>query len=276
MMTNRRTSLWLASIVTVAIASLAMTMRVGAGTRASSPPSLEEALSRALEWSPDVLLAKSEVQRAEAQLKAARLRVSRDVAEMYAERDANVHELDSLRRKLERVDAMMKQGLESETARFDLFAELRAVESRIATIDASIRYLTGGDDLASPEREPSDPDPRLVVRPTFAQRHDEILSMKVDLDFQDVELMEVCKYFDMLMGDKQTLVVDQDVLDIYGTHELNIRVTNLTLEQAITILCDSIGDLAFVGRGYGFRVTTVSQAKRILAPSIPELPYEAR
>lgn len=276
MMSNRRTSLWIASIMTVVLASLAMTIRVDAVMRLAGPPPLEEALSRALEWSPEVLLAKSDLQRAEAQLKAARLRVSRDIAEMYAERDSNMHELESLRRQFDRVDALVVRGVESETAKFDLLAKLRAVESRIATIDASIRYLTGGDDLASPQREGSDLDPRLVLRPEFTQRQYDLLNMEVSLDFEDVVLVDFVKYIDTIMGDKHTIVVDTAVLEYYGEYEMNLRISEATLGQAISILCDTIGDLAFVGRDYGFRVTTLAEAKRIRAPAIPDMPYEAR
>jgi hypothetical protein len=105
--------------------------------------SLEEALAKALQHSPEVQVAEAKVREAEAELRRTRLALIQRVIEAHSAVDASKVKVAQAEASLVRIQALVNQGAVSSEERQAAENHLAAAKAQLAQTEASLNALTG-------------------------------------------------------------------------------------------------------------------------------------
>ena len=241
--------------------------------------SLGDALDRALRTNPDVLAAEARVRQAEADLNAVRLRVTRDLAMMYAERDKSAALVDALKRNYETLSRMVDVGTASSAELNMAAVDLAEARGAITSTTAEIRYLTGGEastndvlgvggTVGARERAVA-----IKKRPSFTGECLAALQTSLEGEIaQPSSLAEAVAALELQVGHQVEFVVgDQTLFDEMG--QFTFRKRDARLQDALAALADTF-QVAFIGRDYGFLVVRQAVADRHEGPIVPaDIPH---
>lgn len=222
-------------------------------------PSVDVMLRAALERHPDVLVARSKLQAAEAEQRQAELKALKEVIDLRDRWE-----------KAKSVTAALAKGNP---------AELRSALIHQSAVEWELAFVlgTGGEHLGGPKATVEGPKaasstssaapvaPIVIasVVPTQEQATPirEKLKRKVDFTFVDTPLKEVVRYFSEESGLR--FVVDEQALEEAGVPANDLPITcdlgEIELVSAIQALEDLKDPLYFVVRDYGICVTTKSR-----------------
>jgi hypothetical protein len=213
------------------------------------PATLDAMLATALRSNPDIRLAEIEVQKAEAQLNQARLKMAQEITSRYRQREVLV-ELASAYK------ALVNQG-----PRHDERYKMLETTQAIAKIESELRYLVG---LGAESKPPSASPPGGAA--AISPRQSEILTKLrdkletvVDIRFQGTAFGAVAEYFqkvteiDFVLG-----------TSLHSRHVILLQLDRIPLRDAMLALAD-VEALSFVVRDYGILITTAKEASTMNA-----------
>ncbi len=267
------------SIVTLG----AFIVLAGAGTPGAQSPavapvpsSLEDQIALALRSNPDVLLAEAKVRQAQAELNAARLKVTQQVLAGHFEQEKQEQVMRHMEVQLEAAMQQVKAGVVSsdvaEAAKIALIGAKVALEQSVA----QQRYLLGVGSLPglalpaeAKEAAPAPAARRPEIPAALQPRLDGPVSLGGAADEQ-IPVRDVVR----MLKDASTVafILDQNV----DGSELAVRSlpADVPLRSLLLAIADQMDGLCFVIRDYGILVTTQERAWRISGATIPpEVPY---
>jgi len=217
------------------------------------PERLEEMIDIAMSQNPDIRVAETQVQQAEAELRRVRLQAFRELNTLNRERVR-------IREQLDLAVALDREQSATPRQKADLEAQLAGVEMQI-------RYLLGigpeggpvpGDKPRLP-RESLVSRPRPPIPPDIEERLKQRLSV--------VEPTRLGELLSIISQNTGVLVVP-DVLCI--DNELEVRAgKDMMLRDVLLALADQHESLCFVIRDYGILATVIERAETMVAPTIP-------
>lgn len=252
--------------------------------KADPDAELDRILRRALESSPEILLAKAKLREAEASLLAAKLKVTEDIIEFVHERRLLTKQLDAGRRRLAELHTLHRSGRIPASDLADAenrHIELKAAQARVAArsrmlgLDAApdagggARGITWRENIAVDAAGTSGGAVRTVQRTSKA--HATIMKT---LEKQVAVTLtgDLTSAVTQIMGKKSKVKVVYDqvydkrfVAKVPVIGELYLRGTRL---DALTAVAD-LTHCVFVLRPYGLFVTTAERSKSYRGDKIP-------
>lgn len=223
------------------------------------PEKLEDMIELGLRSNPDIL-------RVQAELNAARLKLTQEITEIYNKRIELARHFARATQQLEPIEtsglpqSVLDQRLDS----------LENVQAEYRALKVRARYVLGmGSGMANvPAVGPLPPIERRIQQPRPAldrgSRLGKALETIVTLEFENMELREVLEFITEYVGVNFT--VDREVESL----PITISVRDSPLLGNLHALVDLGNGLCFVIRDYGIFATTRERAQTINAPTIPE------
>jgi hypothetical protein len=228
-------------------------------SRNESDTSVDALLERVLENNPQIKQAETAVALAEANLNEVRMRVSQEVMDIR-----------SKLRTMEKVRMELDKRIANGTA---TSSDLLKVDTERAELEGRLHYSTGVSDFLI-QRNPmasfgaidTKPEPRPEPNDTMKSMLDAV----IELTFENAPLTQVLTYLTDQYG--VSVVVDPSM----PIPEITLKISDVSLRNALQALTDQCDDLCFVFRDYGVFATTQGKAEGLKGAAIPEdTPYYA-
>jgi outer membrane efflux protein len=257
------------------------------------PDSLDGMLAIALRTNPEVLQAEAKLNRAQADLNQARLKVIREVITAFHERKKLEETTDVQASQLERMQKMVETGQAPTDSAGQARLQLTEARARLAQVEAQIRYMMGNDaggslgsgkspprlpgsgapagpgpgSAASGPRPESEPRPR----PPVPERLEQALNQRVSLNIPEGNgvLQPVCEQIRKALGG-QTLVIHASITN-QGEIPVQtpIELKDVPLKDALLAVAD-LFRVSFVLRDYGLLMVAPEEAMAYPSTTIPE------
>ena len=266
-----RRGLTMTALALVLLAGLAMGGAAGASSLGNLPSNAEDAIRLALKSNPQIVLAEAKVRTAQAELNAAKLSVSRDIAELFARRTHIHRQLEALEANLERTKMRVKQGVSSSAEMQEAIIALAQTSGELQGFDAQLRYLIGDGGRRVDEAQQKQSKRRTIAirhRPEFDPAHESWLSTQLNASFDDVPISDALKYVEATVGGKMTFVFNDEVKEYLESEDVRVSMSEATLRDVLWMLSD-VASLPFVQRDYGFRVVWMEEAVEMNLAAIP-------
>lgn len=255
------------------------------------PNTLDKMLALALRSNPEVLLAEATLRQAQAELNAARLKVTQEVVMAFHQQRTQEGVLEASERQLQNAIALVKTGQTQSSTVTSAQVEVLKARASIDQLNAQLRYLLGlggdaslgslpargGADMAAgtPDGgsggQPPLPQPASPRRPDPNAAMEEKLAAKVSLSVTQETLADTLAL----------LTATTEVPFVQGVGLVDalvaIQLQDMPLEQVLLALTDQLAEeeLVFVIRDYGILVTRSERAYGLYAPTIPrEVPLD--
>ena len=209
-------------------------------------PSLEQSLERAMIAHPEIVVARSKVQQAEAELRLTRFQVSREIVTLWNEWSQQHRVVSDVKARHPPPQAEMLEFL------IGAQANLTAMESQLRNLVGETGY--GRVDGNSVGRLPV--PPRLPRGPSVEQIR-AALDHSIPLDFVNVPLKEVTEYVKEFLRSEMKIVRIEIVVDEnLGDLPITLTLEGTPLGAVIQAIEDQSPQISFVVRDYGILVTT--------------------
>jgi outer membrane protein TolC len=246
------------------------------------PDSLDGMLAIALRSNPEVLQAEAKLNRAQADLNQARLKVIREVITAFHERKKLEESTDVQLNQVERMQKMVETGQAPTESAGQARLQLTEARARLAQIEAQIRYMMGNEGGAGLGKKKMPPPPMapsgalgMLAKPTephpgppVPERLEQVLKERISLSMPaGSTLRQICDWPRKTL--RQTLVIDESLNDrLEQPLQEPLELRDIPLRDALLAIAD-IFKVCFVLRDYGLLMVAPEQAPTYSSPTIP-------
>jgi hypothetical protein len=248
------------------LATALLCLSVGGANIASANESLDKMIASAMENHPDIVAAKAKVTLAEAELDATRLRVARQVIDLWGNQSLYSASISNSKRMMAENKGAVK------TPAF--LQNLQESQVKLEQANAEIKFLTEKSSQ-SPDGEPNntpgneikaaEPPPRTPIAPSgqVVEKLRKMLTTdSTELDFSDTPLEQVVTY--LSENHIVTFLLDKNTLSDAGIASdmpITMNIKGVPIVAALQAFEDHLQGVQFVVRDYGILLTTIDHAK---------------
>jgi hypothetical protein len=241
-------------------------------TAQSVPSTLDEMIAVGLKSNPDVLLAEAKMRQAEAELLQARLKVTREIVELWNSKRKKEVGLNVIRTEVAEAQQLADKGVGSAAEVRKLRNTLDLAMAELSEFNVTIRPLLGiglaPDGLGRGAARGGAPERQAPTRSQWPMVEDDPLAKATaSFEFVDVPIAEAAK--EVFSKSTVNLTVDRAMLEEFANMQVTLTLKNVTPRAAMSALADQ-AEVAFLLRDYGVLLTGLGRASGIDAPSIPE------
>jgi hypothetical protein len=261
----------LGAIATLMLGPLPAQQSPGPTAPAKPPQALGDMLARAMQSNPEVLLAEARLEQARAELNQVRLKVTQEVIEAHAQRQALRHRIRGVHDRMEQAKALHANGVLPVDELRQAEVTLCESEGALAASEAQIRYLLGMGGMARPPSGPVASPTREAPpakRPPIPERFAKALELEGTMHFEKVSLELILRNLSKASG--IAFLFHPDFGDAEWTLDLDLGERPVTLRQTLLALADLHGSACFAIRDYGILVVDRGDAESMPCPVIPE------
>jgi hypothetical protein len=220
-----------------------------------SSVTLESLIEKALQQNPGVVLAQTEVRRAQAHLQQMKLETIREITVNYSSLRSLRYDAEALRERLKKDRLRMH--------------ELVPLQRTLRELEAQQKYLLGQgseEDTITEANVVMETKKVLVSspRPALSEEQKKQLQINMSVEFEDIAIDKFCAFLQETYG--FNFVADRAL----EKEALSAQINDETLENILRVVTDLLPEACVVCRDYGFLLTTKENAESINAPTIPE------
>lgn len=235
------------------------------------PSTLDEMLAIGLKSNPDVLLAEAKVRQAEAEMMQARLKVTREIVELWNQRRKKEMLVQEFRAHAKESEALAAKGAVPASEASKSARALQQASAELAEFNFAIRPLLGIG-LAqgtSAQAAPGSGGPARLERPEWPSEEEDPLAKAVlDVDFADAQVIDAVRTIFASAKLPGNLVIDRNLKDELGDLQVTLALKGVTVRAAIEATADC-APIALLRKSYGYLLTSPSRAETISAPALP-------
>jgi hypothetical protein len=223
-----------------------------------------------LKSNPDVLLAEAKMRQAEAELLQARLKVTREIVELWNSKRKKELGLESMKVEMTEAEQLAGKGMMSQMDLRKTRSAYQIAAAELSEFNVTVRPLLGMG--LSPDGRGGSPrqgaeDPKRYRGNWPDAQDDPLMKGKITVELTDVSVIDAAKA--VFAKTPLNLAVDRNWQEGMAEEKVTLSLKDVTPKAALLAITDQ-AQVAFVRRDYGILMTTTHTARGIDAPAIPE------